>query len=154
MHNPKRNLKNGSRAFQLVKQLEKVATACLQSNLQDRKRVISRLEELEIIFKPYHDELQKIQEEKKQHELKNKRICAKQGHTGEWKEETNYCKEWMGDLSDKQLVEQQRVRWTRTCTRCGEQEVSETEPEEVRKLRKIKEIEAIEEQVKRMKAEL
>ena len=46
---------------QLVKQLEKVATACLQSNLQDRERVISRLEELEIIFKPYHDELQKIQ---------------------------------------------------------------------------------------------
>lgn len=60
----------------------------------------------------------------------------------------------MGDLSDRQWVKQLRVRWVRTCTRCGEREVSETEPEEVKKLRKKKEIEALEEQIKRMKAEL
>ncbi len=154
MHNDEKTLKNGSKAFQLIKQLKKAATACLQSNLQEKEEAISRLEDLERIFKPYHDELQRIQEEKKQHELKIKKICAEQGHTGEWEEETYYHEGWMGDLSDRQWVKQPRVRWGRTCTRCGEREVSETEPEEVKKLRKKKEIEALEEQIKRMKAEL
>ena len=98
--------------------------------------------------------MQKIQEGRKQHELNLKTICAEQGHTGEWKEETYYQEGWMGDLSDRQWVKQPRVRWVRTCTRCGKPEVSEIEPEEVKQLRKRKEIENLEEQLKKMKAEL
>ena len=147
-------LKKGSRAYRLVGQLKSAASSCLYNNKMKKESVITQLEELERIFKPYHDELQRIQEEKKQQELEVKRICTEQGHSGEWKEET-YCTEgWMGDLSDRQLVKQTRVKWCRTCTRCGVREVSETEPKEVRKLRKMREIEAMEEELKRMKAEL
>ena len=151
MYNDEKTLKNGSKAFLLVERLRKV---CLQSSLPEKEEAITRIEDLERIFKPYHDELQRIQEEMKQHELKIKSICAEHGHTGEWQKETYYSEGWMGDLSDRQWVKQSHVRWFRICTRCGEREVSETEPEEVKKLRKQKKIKALEEKLKRMKAEL
>ncbi len=154
MYNNEKTLKNGSKAYQLVEQLKKVATSCLQSDLEAKEKVIIQLEDLGRIFKPYHDEFQRIKEEKKQHELEVKRICTEQGHSGEWEEETYYTEGWMGDLSDRQLVKQARVRWRRICTRCGEREISEKEPEEIKKLRKMQEIEAMEEKIKRMKAEL
>lgn len=154
MHNDEKTLESGSKAFKLVEELKKEATSCLRNNLQEKEEAITLLKGLERLFKPYHDELQRIQEEKKEKELKIKRICAEQGHTGEWKEETYYTEGWMGDLSDRQWVRQPHVRWARTCTRCGERELSETEPVEVRKLRNKKEVEALKKRIKKLEAEL
>ena len=87
-------------------------------------------------------------------EFINQKNTCEAGHIGEWKEDHYEIKDWMGDLSDRQYVSIPRVRWIRICTRCGEQEVSETEPEEVKKLRKRKEIEEMEEKIKKMKSKL
>ena len=67
MYNNEKTLKNGSKAYQLVEQLKKVATSWLQSDLEAKEKVIIQLEDLGRIFKPYHDEFQRIKEEKKQH---------------------------------------------------------------------------------------
>lgn len=154
MHNNEEILKEGSKAFKLMKRLRKHASICFKEGDFKYEAVMSNISALENLFKPYALELERIEEERKQHELRLKQICAEEGHIGEWKEEHYEIKDWMGGLSDRQYVSIPRVRWIRTCTRCGEQEVSETEPEEVKKLRKRKEIEEMEEKFKKMKSEL
>ena len=123
MHNSEEILKEGSKAFKLMKRLRKHASICFKEGDFKYEAVMSNISALENLFKPYALELERIEEERKQHELRLKQICAEEGHI-------------------------------RTCTRCGEQEVSETEPEEVKKLRKRKEIEEMEEKIKKMKSEL
>ena len=154
MHNSEKILKEGSKAFELMGRLRKHASICFEEGDFKYEAVMSNISALENLFKPYSLELKQIQEERKQHNLRIKQICAEEGHIGEWKEDHYIIHDWMGDISDRQYVSIPKVRWVRTCTRCGKKEVSEVEPEEAKKLRIRKEIEDMEEKIKKMKSEL
>lgn len=154
MHNNEKILKEGSKAFELMGQLRKHASICFEEDDFKYEVVMSNISALENLFKPYALELEQIQEERKQHKLRLKQICAEEGHIGEWKEDHYTINDWMGDISDRQYVSIPKVRWFRTCTRCGKKEVSEVEPKEAKKLRIRKEIEDLEEKIKKMESEL
>ena len=61
---------------------------------------------------------------RKKNEIKQKQICAEEGHIGEWAEDTYY----EDVIIDRQKVSHPFTRWIRTCTRCGEKEISTKEP--------------------------
>ena len=151
MHNDEKILQEGSKAFKLMKRLRKYASICFNEEDFKYEAAMSNISTLENLFKPYALELERIEEERKQHELRLKQICAEEGHIGEWIEDTYH----QDIIIDRQLVENYPLtRWIRTCTRCGKQEVSETEPDEVKKLRKRKEIDELEEKLRQMTSEL
>ena len=155
MNNTEEILKAGSKAFKLTQTLKKHASVCFEKGDDFYEEdVMSAISDLEDYFKPYAEELERIQEERKQQELKLKQICDKEGHIGNWEEEHYEIKGYMGDISDRQYVSIPQVRWVRTCTRCGKKEISEQEPEDVKKKRKKKEIANLKEKIEKLKAEL
>ena len=152
MHNDEKILKEGSKAFNLMTQLKKHASVCFKEGDFKYEAVMSSISALETIFKPYVLELEKLQEERRQKKLKLKQICAEEGHIGEWKEVHYEIHDWIGDLSDRQYVPIPKVKWVRTCARCGKRMESITEPKEATILRKKRKIEKLEEEIKKMKS--
>ncbi|MBE5813243.1 MAG: hypothetical protein E7314_06295 [Clostridiales bacterium] len=148
-----KNLKNASEVYKLVQQLKKkVDFESLP--LDEEIAVDNALEKLEQIFEPYDAKYRFAKEEEKRRKEAIKKLCAEEGHVGEWTEEK--YPEWvnMGDLGDTQHVQIEKVRWKRKCTRCGKEEVTEVEPKEVTRAKKEKEIKELEEKLKKMKEEL
>lgn len=146
-HNDERILKHAANALKSLRNAKKEAKRCL-INPTEREDIISRIEDLERYFKPYEDELREIKETRKQQRLEIERICAENGHVGEWVEETYYVKTYI----DHEPVDYPMTRWNRRCTRCGKQEVSETKPIEVIEAEKRKKISQLEEEIKKLKS--
>lgn len=154
MSNNEKKLREGSKAFKLLEKLRKHVEECFEKGDYKYDAALANIAALENLFKPYKLEFEQLNKERRQRELEIKEMCAKEGHVGEWIEDHYVIKDWMGDLSDRQYVDIPQVRWIRTCTRCGEQEVSETEPEEVKRQKKIEKIREMEAEIRKMKSEL
>lgn len=148
-----KDLKNASEVYNLIQQLKKkVDFNCLA--FPDAIAADKTIERLEQIFEPYEKSYRLALEEENRRKEEIRRICAEEGHVGEWTEE-KYL-EWvdMGDLGDTQHVQIEKIRWKRKCTRCGKNEVTEVEPKEVTRAKKEKAIKVLEEEIKKLKSEL
>lgn len=144
------NLKQASEAYKVIQRLKKkVDIDCL--TIAEKLSVNSALKTLEQVFEPYEAHYRLKIEEEKRREEEIQKICSEEGHIGEWSEET-YDIKVEPSLFD-QYVPLIQTRWSRTCERCGKQEITEVEPKEVKKAKKEKEIQELEEKLKKMKAE-
>lgn len=146
------NLKKNSEVYQLIQQLKEEVFFCPLA-FPDGVEARNALEKLEQIFEPYEKCYRLTLEEEKLREKEAQKLCAKEGHVGEWKENLIDLQfNWA--LQPDEYTPLSKKQWSRKCTRCGAEEVTEIEPKEVTRAKKEKEIQELEERIRKLKSEL